>query len=183
MNEREPIMRRTILSFLCVLAASACSKPESTTTQQTSASTTVAPPATSAAPAPTASEAPVVKVELEIASVGDTMTFDKAKLTAPAKSQVHLVFKNNAKLDALPHNWVLVHEKTEAKVAADGLALGVDAGYIPTSDDVFAATPLTPPKGQSEVTFTAPKYPGDYPYICTVPGHYLSMKGVFTVTP
>jgi azurin len=111
------------------------------------------------------------------------MTFDKTKLTAPAKSQVHLVFKNNAKLEALPHNWVLVHEKTEARVAADGLALGVDAGYIPTSDDVIASTPLAPPKGQSEVTFTAPKYPGDYPFICTVPGHYLSMKGVFTVTP
>lgn len=182
MNEREPIMRRITLSFLCVLAASACSKPEGTT-QQTSASTAVAPPATSTAPAPTASAAPVVKVELEIASVGDTMAFDKAKLTAPAKSQVHLVLKNNSKLDALPHNWVLVHEKTEAKVAADGLAQGVDAGYIPVSEDVFAATPLAPPKGQSEIAFTAPKYPGDYPYICTVPGHYLSMKGVFTVTP
>lgn len=175
-------MRTIHLVLLCAIVA--CDKPNNGNQQTTTATatTTAAPPATSTAPAPTAS-APAPTVELEITSVGDTMTFDKAKLTAPAKSQVHLVFKNNAKLEALPHNWVLVHEKSEAKVAADGLAMGVDAGYIPTSDDVLAATPLTPPMKQSEITFTAPKYPGDYPYICTVPGHYLSMKGVLTVTP
>jgi azurin len=180
MNERESIMTRTILMFVCALAA--CGKPD-TGNQTTAASTVVAPPSTPTAPAPSASAAPVQKIELEISSLGDTMTFDKTKLTAPAKSQVHLVFKNNAKLEALPHNWVLVHEKSEARVAADGLALGLDAGYVPTNDDVIAATPLAPPKSQTEITFTAPKYPGDYPYICTVPGHYLSMKGIFTVTP
>jgi azurin len=134
----------------------------------------------SAPPAPTAE--PAQKVELEISSVGDTMTFDKAALTVPAKSEVHLVFHNNAKLDALPHNWVLVSQGKEAQVAADGLAIGVSAGYLPKSDDVLASTPLTPPKGTSEVTFTAPKYAGKYPYICTVPGHYVMMKGVLTVT-
>ena len=175
-------MNRIIVSLFCVLAASSCTKPDSDNQQTTTTATTAAPPPTSAAPVASASAAPAQKVELEIATVGDTMTFDKTKLTAPAKSQVHLVLKNNAKLEALPHNWVLVHEKTEAKVAADGLAVGVDAGYLPVSDDVIAATPLAKPLGQSEVTFTAPKYPGDYPYICTVPGHYLSMKGVLTVT-
>lgn len=125
---------------------------------------------------------PVQKVELEIASVGDTMTFDKAELTVPAKAEVHLVMKNNSKLDVLPHNWVLVHEKTEAKVAADGLALGKEKNYLPESDDVIAGTALAPPGKTAEITFTAPKYPGKYPYICTVPGHYVMMKGVLNVT-
>ena len=33
-----------------------------------------------------------------------------------------------------------------------------------------------------EVTFTAPKAPGVYTYICTFPGHFLAgMKGTLTV--
>ena len=144
----------------------------------------VATPAQPVASAPpTASAAPVQHVELAIASVGDTMTYDKAELTVPAKSEVHLVMKNNSKLDVLPHNWVLVHEKTEAKVAAEGLARGKENNFLPeASDDVLASTPLALPGKTSEVTFTAPKYPGKYPYICTVPGHYVMMKGVLNVT-
>ena len=42
--------------------------------------------------------------------------------------------------------------------------------------------PLAKPGESSEVTFTAPE-PGKYPYICTVPGHYMMMKGVLTITP
>jgi azurin len=33
----------------------------------------------------------------------------------------------------------------------------------------------------ADVTFTAPAK-GTYPYICTFPGHYQTMKGVMTVT-
>jgi azurin len=126
---------------------------------------------------------PLQKVELEIESVGDTMTFDKTAMTVPKNSQVHIVFKNNAKLETLPHNWVLVHEGTEARVAADGLALGLDAGYTPSSDDVLASVPMAARGATTEATFIAPKFSGKYPYICTVPGHYLMMKGVLTVTP
>lgn len=159
-----------------------------TTKNDEKAQATAQPAATQPAVTATQTAAPaaptVQKVELEIASVGDTMTFDKAELTVPAKAEVHLVIKNNSKLDVLPHNWVLVHEKTEAKVAAAGLALGKDKNYLPEGDDdMIAGTPLAPPGKTAEVTFTAPKYPGKYPYICTVPGHYVMMKGVLTVTP
>ena len=41
---------------------------------------------------------------------------------------------------------------------------------------------MTEPGGAEEVTFDAPP-PGQYPYICTDPGHYLVMKGTLTVTP
>ena len=38
------------------------------------------------------------------------------------------------------------------------------------------------PGNSVEVTFTAPSTPGDYPYICTVPGHFYMMKGIMKVT-
>jgi uncharacterized protein len=143
--------------------------------------------ATQSAPEP-ATPPPVAKqaqhVDVEIASVGNTMTFDKTALSVPVGAEVHLTFKNNAPPGVLAHNWVLVKTGTEASVAAAGLKLGEKAGYLDVSDhDVLAFTPLAKPGESTEVTFTAPDQAGKYPYICTFPGHYMMMKGVLTVTP
>ena len=140
--------------------------------------------ATPVAPTPSAVVKPVQHVELQIASVANTMTFDKASLTVPAGAEVHLVLKNNATVSTLPHNWVLVKTGTEASVAAAGLKIGEQAGYVNVTDhDILAHTPQAKPGETTEVTFTAPEQPGTYPYICTTPGHYVMMKGVLTVTP
>jgi azurin len=125
----------------------------------------------------------VQHVEIEIASVANTMAFDKTKLSVPTGAEVHLTMKSNSTMKTLPHNWVLVKTGTEASVAAAGLKYGEPAGYIDVHDhDMLEHTPLATPGETVEVTFTAPE-PGEYPYICTVPGHYLMMKGVLTVTP
>jgi azurin len=135
------------------------------------------------APQPTVAAKPAVHVELALATVANTMTFDKTALTVPAGAEVHLVLKNNATMSTLPHNWVLVKPGTEAAVAAAGLKVGDHAGYLDARDSsVLAHSPMAKPGETSEMTFTAPE-PGAYPYICTVPGHYMMMKGVLTVTP
>lgn len=126
-------------------------------------------------------EGPVV--ELQIASVGNTMKFDKSTLTVKTGSRVHLVFHSNSTIELMPHDWVLVTPGTEAAVALAGLNKGVDSGYIDPGPNVLAYTPLATTKKQTvEVTFTAPA-PGTYPYICTVPGHYMVMNGKLIVTP
>ena len=166
--------------------AAGCSKSDESQKSAPPAATS-APAATaptpSAAPAPSASAKPAQTVEIQIGSVANTMTYDKTKLSVPAGSSVHLTMKNNATMATLPHNWVLVKPGTEASVAAAGLKLGEAAGYFDVRDkDALAHTDLAKPGTTSEVTFDAPA-PGDYPYICTFPGHYMMMKGVLTVTP
>ena len=137
------------------------------------------PPAPSAAP----SAAPAAqKVEILIGSVGNAMAFDKTKLTVPTGAEVHVTFKSNSTQDVLMHNWVLVNPGKEAAVAAQGLAKASTAGYVVPGPDVLAYTTMATPGGTAEATFTAPA-PGNYPYICTFPGHYIMMKGVLTVTP
>lgn len=54
-------------------------------------------------------------------------------------------------------------------------------GYVPDSPNVLHATPLVEPKGKAALIFDAPLEPGDYPYICTVPGHWRVMQGVLIV--
>jgi azurin len=143
-----------------------------------------APSAPKAEPSATASAKAAPPVELQIASVANTMTFDKNKMSVPAGAEVHLVLKNNATMATLPHNWVLVKKGTEAAVAAAGLKMGEQAGYVDVRDhDVLANTPQAKPGQTVELTFNAPDQAGDYPYICTTPGHYMMMKGVLTVTP
>jgi azurin len=187
-------MRTTLFIIIIAMGttslAAGCGKSNETSsgTPAPSASASAVVPAavppTLPTPSASASAAPEAakKVELEIASVGDTMFYDKKTLTVPTGAHVHLTLKNNGKLAVMQHNWVLVKKGTEAKVALAGMEKAPDAGYVVPSDDVLAYTPLAQPQTTAEVTFTAPA-PGDYPYICTFPGHYVVMKGVLTVTP
>jgi azurin len=121
------------------------------------------------------------KVKLAIASVGDTMAFDKTTLEVPAGATVTLTLKNNGKSEAMVHNWVLVKAGTEADVGNNGAAAGEAKGFIPDSPNVLAHTKLAKPGKSVTVTFTAPATAGDYPYICSYPGHYVFMKGVLKV--
>jgi azurin len=183
---REVKMRRTVtvvLALAATIVACEKSEPKKELKENPAPTETVAPAATKATPAATESAAPAKKtVELEIASVGNTMAFDKTTLSVPAGSKVHLTMKNNGTASAMKHNWVLVKKGTEAKVALEGLEKAPDAGYVVPGDDVLAHTALTEPGATADVTFDAPP-PGSYPYICTYPGHYVLMKGVLTVTP
>ena len=59
-----------------------------------------------------------------------------------------------------------------------------DKEYIPDNGAkwILAHTSLAGGGETVEVTFTAPKEPGEYMYICTFPGHYAAgMKGTLIV--
>jgi azurin len=180
---------RTLKGSLLIVAVAltvGCGKDEpkkaAAATIESPAPTQTTPPAP--APAPEPPKKAVPHVELEIASVANTMTFDKGSLTVPAGAEVHMKFTNHSNMTTLPHNWVLVKPGTEASVAAAGLKLGEPAGYLDMRDkDILANVPMAKQGESSEATFNAPEEPGKYPYICTVPGHYMLMKGVLTVTP
>jgi azurin len=181
-------MRTLHLALLALALAvgTACGKEDpkkgSTNAIPTAQAQTPPPAPEPSAPPPPAKA--VQHVEIQIASLANTMTFDKKELSVPAGAEVHLTFKNNATSSVLAHNWVLVNPGTEASVAAAGLKLGEPAGYLDVRDkDILANTPLAKPGETTDVTFTAPDQPGKYPYICSFPGHYMMMKGVLTVTP
>ncbi len=165
------------------LLASACGKSGGDATdpapkpQASGVSPAGSAPPNASAPAP---EEPAQEIILH---VNNDMKFDKTALVVKTGTRVHIIVKSKANMPTMPHNWVLVKPGTEADVALDGLNNAPDAGYVvATSDKVLAFTPLAAPGDKSDVTFTAPAV-GTYPFICTVPGHYITMKGVLTVTP
>ncbi len=120
---------------------------------------------------------------LRLRSLHEQMYFDKTLLLAEAGKPVELVFENT---DAMPHNWVLV-----ALGAADAIATAAEAMaaqpdalgrvHVPASPQVLQATRMLNAGERVRLPFTAPKEPGDYPFLCTFPGHGQRMRGTLKV--
>jgi azurin len=109
------------------------------------------------------------------------LKFDTTLLTVKAGAHVRLVFRN---ADDMLHNFVLCAPGQGAAVGNAAMAMGIDGtakNYVPETDDVLFHTALTLPNATDTIFFTAPTAPGDYDYICSFPGHAMSMKGILRV--
>lgn len=123
-------------------------------------------------------------VSLEVRTAGSQLQFDPTELTVHAGQAVNLTFANGASPDSnLEHTWTLVMPDKADEVSAGSAAAGRDQNYVSKSKDVIAHTHLVKPGAKETIHFIAPKKPGDYPYICTYPAHYPSMKGTLKVVP
>ena len=118
--------------------------------------------------------------EIELATVGDTMAYDRTVLEAKAGGTVKLHFKNSGTSPAMQHNFILVKPGTDNDVAMAGLSAGAAKDFIPDSPNIIAHTKLLKPGEDVTITFAAPAA-GEYPFLCSFPGHYPLMKGTFKV--
>ena len=110
------------------------------------------------------------------------MKYDITSLKVKAGSKVKLVFNNN---DDMEHNWSLVMPGTADEVGLAAQALGIEGpnkGYIPDTDKVLYHTALLKPETTETIYFKVPEQTGYYSFVCTVPGHHISMRGVLQVT-
>lgn len=115
---------------------------------------------------------------LKISPKGEQLQFDKTSFTVKAGEKVKLTLNNTS---GMQHNWVLVAPGTADKVAQDSINAGAAKGWLALGPSVLAHTKLVDPKKSDTIEFTAPTTPGDYPFVCTFPGHAMTMKGVLTV--
>ena len=123
-----------------------------------------------------------VKV-VKIKAIKDLMKFDITEFTVKPGQAVEIIFENP---DAMQHNIVIVKPGTNEKVGKAGDKMlddpkGVEKNYVPPLPEVLFATPLVNSGQSFKLTFKAPATPGDYPFICTFPGHWQLMTGVMKV--
>jgi azurin len=122
-------------------------------------------------------------VNLNITSDGDLLAFKPDRLTCPTGATVHLTFYHTGKYITQDHNWVLTRPGAADAVAKTALEASENSAWTPAKDPrVLAATPPCPKGQHVSVDFTAPPA-GDYPFLCTTPGHGAVMHGVLYVTP
>jgi putative membrane-bound dehydrogenase-like protein len=128
---------------------------------------------------------PAVDVTLHLSVIKDIIKYDKAVLEVPAGKKIKLIFENP---DHMQHNWLLVKPGQYEAVGAlaDQMLVAdaqqaMSAEFIPDSSTILVKSGLLAPGTIEEIIFTAPATPGDYPYLCTFPGHWRIMHGVLRV--
>ena len=55
------------------------------------------------------------------------------------------------------------------------------SSYVPDMAEVLFATKLVNPQQTVKLNFVAPQKTGDYPFVCTFPGHWRVMNGILRV--
>jgi putative heme-binding domain-containing protein len=111
------------------------------------------------------------------------MQYDRNQFYVEAGKPFQLVLDNT---DIMPHNVVITSPGAYAKV---GIAAELMTGdpsssgtnYVPNMPEVLFASRLLQPGQVQQMEIVAPKTPGDYPYVCTYPGHWRRMYGVMHV--
>ncbi|MAR13265.1 MAG: hypothetical protein CL681_25260 [Blastopirellula sp.] len=122
---------------------------------------------------------------VRINTVEEEMRYDLPYFAVEAGREVQIVLHND---DLMPHNFVVTVPDALQEVALAGAAHGPAPGkfghpYVPESDQVLYATGMVPPHRRARLTFKAPDTPGEYPYVCTFPRHWMRMYGVMVVVP
>ncbi len=140
----------------------------------------VAPEVKKTEPAPANLLKPIV---FNVNVVLNVIKYNKTLLTVKAGQRVVINLDNP---DAMQHNMLILKPGTLQKVgaAADALARdpkGAEKQYVPRIPEVLYSTKLINPGDEATLTFTAPSTPGDYPFVCTFPGHWRIMNGILRV--
>jgi len=109
------------------------------------------------------------------------LKFNPEQFQVKAGSKVQVIFNNN---DDMLHNFVIVIMGSAIQVGETAMKLGLqgqEKNYIPDTPKVLFHTYLLQPHASESIFFIAPEKPGDYTYVCTVPGHFYSMQGTMKV--
>jgi azurin len=122
---------------------------------------------------------------IEIVGTED-MKFSMTTITAKPGEQlrVRLVVKGAMPKIAMAHNFVLLTKGAKVVDFATAAMNARATDFIPADKkaDIVASTGLAGAGETVEVTFKVPAAAGEYPYICTFPGHFQAgMKGNLVV--
>lgn len=137
-----------------------------------------APKTTEASPDTTATQQPAQPTVIEL-TANDQLKFDKIELHVKANEKVTLTLKNVGTMpkDAMGHNFVLLKDGTDLAAFSTSAISAPD--HIPANNPAIVAhTKLLGPGESDTIEFTVPA--GQYTYICSFPGHYMTMTGVLT---
>jgi azurin len=118
-----------------------------------------------------------------IKTVPEDMTYSVKEFTVKPGQYVRITLTNP---DEMQHNLVFVRPGSVEEVGelVNVMAKASDAAernYVPPSQDVLLWTNLVDPGQSVTLEFIAPMNVGDYPYMCTFPGHWKTMQGVMKV--
>lgn len=119
-------------------------------------------------------------------TANDTMKYSVTRLEVDAGKEMKVTLTNVGTLpkQAMAHNFILLKKGTDPQAFANAAAPHQAQDYFPPelATEVLAHTRLLGPKQSDTITFTAPTEPGEYPFLCSFPAHFITgMHGVLVV--
>jgi azurin len=169
------LLSSTILASILVLAG--CGGGE------TKSAPAATEPAATPATTPPADPAGVKVIRL---TGDDTMRFNITTIEAAPGEAIRVELRNIGRMpkQSMAHNFVLFQPMADAELNALGIAASMAPPlYLPKdmSKVLAHSTKILGPGESETIDFTAPTEPGEYPYLCTFPGHFATMRGKLIV--
>lgn len=107
--------------------------------------------------------------------IKDEFTFDPSNITLTAGNEVQITFENTGTID---HSFAILKAGEEPEHLKDEVG---DEEHV--HESVLLEIHEIGPGEVDTETFTVPTEPGDYSFVCTVPGHIdAGLVGTLTVT-
>ena len=112
------------------------------------------------------------------------MAYDRVHIVVQAGQPLEITFENP---DTMAHNLVIVVPGALAEIGIVASHMVDDSEnwhgkkYVPNSEKVLFATRLLRFQESDTIRIVAPETVGEYPYLCTYPGHWASMSGILHV--
>lgn len=172
-------IRLLFVTLSAAITLAGCAKKETAAATAPSDAPTASAKAENSAATDAKSAARTIEI-----TANDQMKFSVSAIEAKAGEQLKVVLKNVGSLpkEAMGHNWVLLKPGSDVAAFATTASTARATEFIPAAlkDQVVAHTKLLGPNQSDEVTFTVPAA-GEYPFLCSFPGHFALMKGTLTV--
>lgn len=142
---------------------------------------------TTASPTPAKPEVPKPEIKTEVIHI-KTMTaqmkYDQTEFTVRPGQPVKVIFENG---DDLPHNIVFCQPGTDTSAMAmkqmENAEAALKRNWLPDDKRIWMHSKMLNPHERDTLTFNAPEKSGEYPFVCTFPGHALTMNGRMRVLP
>ena len=120
---------------------------------------------------------------IKIKVIKNEMKYDLTSFTVEAGKAVEIIFENP---DFMQHNLVIgqIGSLQTVGKAADKIASdpkGAERQYVPDIPEILYSTRLVNPQQTVKLNFIAPSKEGEYPFVCTFPGHWSLMNGTMKV--
>lgn len=175
-------IRAFLFPTIALVALSGCGQKGPSTSAEPSSKTSASTETAAATSGGSTAATGARTIEI---TANDQMKYSVTSIEAKPGEELHVVLTNAGSLpkEAMAHNWVLLKPGSDVMAFSAAAAGARDKDYIPDNlkDQIVAKIDLLGPHKTGEVTFKAPDQPGEYPYLCSFPGHAALMKGTLTV--
>ncbi len=124
-----------------------------------------------------------IKVEV---TVNDQIRYSTKKLEGKAGTPMEITLKHTGKIPktSMSHNLVILRPGSMVASISAKCGQAKESNYIATDAETKSAILASAPQlgpGETYVIKFTPREPGDYPFLCTFPGHFGEMNGTITV--